>query len=754
MNCASSYRHILANIRAGLFLDLSAIGQRFNSGILFNHEKFIALLSLPLNKYRRITVPSSTKFLALATCSLLAACGGEESADNPTQGSLETAAPATVASVTPELGSFGIDLSYQDLDTRPGDDFFRFTNGSWLESYELPADRSTHGSFNDLIDRSDERVRTIIDDLTSIEPTQDSMEQKVSDYYLSFMNTEALNELGISPLLPGLSRLAQIDTQAQLVAAFGRARIDTTASPISFSVGTDRSNSDRHQLAVSVGGIGLPDRDYYLEDTGRFLEVRGEYVAHIERILNFADIEDSAAKAAKILELETRIAEHLWPRADRRNRDLTYNPMSFDDFRASYPGFDWDSYFSAGGVQGLEDLNVSYPSAMAPIIELIADVPVANWTAYMTYHFISNNASLLSDEIDKEYFNFYSTVLNGVPEQRERWERGIARVGSRNSLGEAIGQFYVERHFPESAKRQMDDLVENLRSALAQSIERIDWIGEETKQQAMLKLKAFRPKIAYPDDWTDLSSIEITRDDLFANAQSVREYYYEDNLSRLGQPTNREEWGMTPQTVNAYYNSSFNEIVFPAGILQPPFFDPAADTAVNYGGIGAVIGHEMGHGFDDQGSKSDANGVQRNWWTDEDRANFDVLTKALAAQYDQFEPVPGYFVDGSFTLGENIGDVGGLSIAYRAYKMALNGEEAPIIDGLTGDQRFFLSWAQVWRSKHREDALIQRLTSDPHSPAEFRVNGVVRNFDEWYDAFDVQPEDALYIAPEERVRIW
>ncbi|MEX0964638.1 MAG: M13 family metallopeptidase [Pseudohongiellaceae bacterium] len=697
---------------------------------------------------------SSIKLSFFALCAGLVGCSAEESTTEAGQPADNSPPAAIESSTAPELGSFGIDLSHQDPTIRPGDDFFRYTNGRWLDSYELPADRSNYGSFSVLGDRSDERVRTIITDLASIEPAQDSMEQKISDYYLSYMNTDALNELGISPLLSGLSSLAEIDTREELIAAFGRARIDTTASPISFGIGADRSDPDRHQLGVSVGGIGLPDRDYYLEDTEQYLNVREEYVAHIERMLDFADIADSAAKAANVLQIETQIAEHIWPRADRRNRDLTYNPMSYDDFRATYTGFDWDSYFAAAGVENLEDLNVSYPSAMAPIIELIAEIPVAHWNSYMTYHFISNNASVLSEQIDRENFHFYSTVLNGVPEQRERWERGVGRVGALNSLGEAVGQVYVERHFSESAKQQMEDLVENLRAALAQSIEQIDWMGAQTKEEAMLKLNAFRPKIAYPDEWTDLSSIEIVRDDLFANAQSVRQFNYEDSLSRLGEPTNREEWGMTPQTVNAYYNSSFNEIVFPAGILQPPFFDPAADPAVNYGGIGAVIGHEMGHGFDDQGSKSDSEGVQRNWWTDEDRANFEVLTTALAAQYDQFEPVPGYFIDGNFTLGENIGDVGGLSLAYRAYQMALNGEEAPVIDGLTGDQRFFLSWAQVWQRKYREDALIQRLTADPHSPSEFRVNGVVRNFDEWYEAFDVQAEDALYLAPEERVRIW
>jgi len=428
--------------------------------------------------------------------------------------------------------------------------------------------------------------------------------------------------------------------------------------------------------------------------------------------------------------------------------------MTYGEFVAAYPGLDWDRYFNAAGIEQLDDLNVSYPSAMATVIELVNSNHVEDWKSYMTFHLISNNASLLSEDIDQENFRFYSTVLNGVPEQRERWERGVQRVGSMNSLGEAIGQVYVERHFPQSAKAQMEQLVENLRSALAQSIAELDWMGAETKAEANLKLNSFRPKIAYPDEWTDLSAIEISRDDLFANAQSVREYNYREDLADLDRPTNREEWGMTPQTVNAYYNPPFNEIVFPAGILQPPFFDPAADLAVNYGGIAAVIGHEMGHGFDDQGSKSDYKGVQRNWWTDEDRANFDKLTTALAAQYSQFEPVPGHFIDGNFTLGENIGDLGGVSLAYRAYKMALGGEDAPISDGLTGDQRFFLSYAQIWQAKFREDAAIQRLTSDPHSPPEFRVNGVVRNLDEWYEAFDVQPGDALYLPPEERIRIW
>ena len=696
-----------------------------------------------MNPLIRRPVYSLLLGLSLAACS-------ESPSDQAETDSLQT----TVSAARPELGSFGIDLSQQDPSTKPGDDFFRFANGKWLDEFELPADRSNYGSFSVLGDRSDQRVNEIIDELASAEPPAGSIEQKISDYYLSYMDTAALDARGIAPLRESLAQLAQIDSKEALTEALGRAQLDATASPFGWYVGADRRDPDRHQLVLSLGGIGLPDRDYYLLDTEQYQTVRAEYVAHIERMLGFAGIDNAAEKATAVLVLETAIAENLWPRADRRNRDLTFNPMSYEDFVAQYPGLDWDAYWRAAGIDTVTDLNVSYPSAMAPVIALLDSIPIEDWVSYMSYQHISNLAGVLSQEIDNENFHFYSTVLRGVPEQRERWERGVERVGALNGLGEAVGQIYVQKHFPESAKLQMQALVENLRAALKDSIDSLDWMGEETKVEARLKLESFRPKIAYPDEWKDLSAIEISRDDLFANARSVREFNYLDEISRLGQPTNREEWGMTPQTVNAYYNSSFNEIVFPAGILQPPFFDPAADMAVNYGGIGAVIGHEMGHGFDDQGSKSDYQGIQRNWWTDEDRKNFEKLTTALAAQYDKFEPVPGYFVDGNFTLGENIGDVGGLSLAYRAYKHALGGEEAPVIDGLTGDQRFFLSWAQVWQRKYREDALIQRLTSDPHSPSEFRVNGVVRNFDEWYEAFDVKPEDALYLAPEDRVRIW
>lgn len=679
---------------------------------------------------------------------LLAACSQSEDSNTSTN------TESVVAAAQPELGDFGIDLTARKETVKPGDDFFAAANGKWVDTFEIPADRSGYGSFTVLAERSRDRTKAIIDELAEGSFEQGSIEQKISDYYNSYMDIEAINARGVEPLRPLLNTIDGISDAGGLVQAFGREGLDSTESPISGGVGISRENPDEYILNIAIGGLGLPDRDYYLEDTERFTTVREAYVEHISKMLGFAGVEGTDAKAQAILALEKRIAEKHWPRADRRNRDKTFNPMSYSDFKAAYPGFDWDMYLAAGGVEGLEKLNVSHPDAVAAAIELVNDIPLADWKAYLTYHAINNHAALLSEEIDAENFNFYGKVVNGSPEQQERWKRAVARVGARTALGDAIGQVYVDRHFPPEAKAQMVDLVENLRTALGQRIDNLEWMGEETKKAARTKLAAFRPKIAYPDVWRDLSELEIIEGDLFANANAIVAFNNADSVARLTRPTNRDEWFMTPQTVNAYYNPQFNEIVFPAAILQPPFFDPAADPAVNYGGIGAVIGHEMGHGFDDQGSKSDDRGVQRNWWTDADRANFEEKATALAEQYNKYEPVEGHFVDGRFTLGENIGDLGGLSMAYHAYRLSLGGKEAPVIDGLTGDQRFFLSWAQVWRSKTRDERAIALLKADPHSPNQFRVNGAVRNIDEWYTAFDVKEGDALYLPPEERVSIW
>lgn len=692
--------------------------------------------------------------LSLAIATALAGCDKPSSTETATTGAYENA--PSVSAKKAELGEFGLELDVRDLSIQPGDDFFRYAGGKWLEEFEIPSDRTSYGAFTTLRIRTDEQVKDIFDDLASAEPNAGTLEAKLADYYASYMDADGVNEKGIDPLKPILSGINGISNFDELVAALGRAGIENTSSPINVFIGVDRKNPDVYRVNMGAGGIGLPDKDYYLQDSERFNMIREKYVAHIQTMLEFLNVDSAAEKAQSVFELETSIAEKLWDRADRRNRDKTYNPYKRSGMNEAFPNFNWDAYFDSAGLVEFADLNVSHPSAFEPLINLVHETPIETWKAYLSFHLITNHASLLSDEIRLENFEFFGKTLRGQPEPRARWEQAIQQVAGRGQrLGEAIGQIYVQRHFTPDAKAQMDDLVENLRIALGLRIDALDWMGDETKVEAREKLANFTPRIGYPDDWQDFSSIELTKGDLFGNVTKVREFFINRSLSRLNQPTNKTEWRFnTPQTVNASYNPAFNQITFPAGILQPPFFDPAADPAVNYGAIGAVIGHEMGHGFDDQGSKSDAYGIQRNWWTDEDRARFEERATALAEQYNQYAPIPGNFVDGRFTLGENIGDLGGLSMAYHAYKLSLNGEEAPVLGGLTGDQRFFLAWAQIWRAKSREATALARLKSDPHSPSEFRVNGVVRNMDEWYEAFNVTPEHALYLPPEERVKIW
>lgn len=681
---------------------------------------------------------------------MIAACSDDQQANTDNSGATEVAE----AMVKPELGTWGVDLTARNESVKPGDDFFQYAAGTWHDTFEIPADKTSYGAFTVLGDRSRDRTKAIIDDLTAGTFDDGTVEQKISDYYNSYMDVEAINALGIDPIRPLLADIAAAENVADITVLFGRAATDNLTSPITFGLGIDRQNPDRYQFNMGIGGMSLPDRDYYLEDTDKFKETRAAYVAHIVEMLGFANIEDAEAKAEAILAIETKLAEKQWPRSERRNRDKTLNPADYADFKAEYAGFDWDSFFGARGMAGIERLNVMFPDSVAATIGIINEVSVDDWKAYLAYNAISNHAGILSEDIDTANFNFFGKTLRGQPQQRERWERATRRVGALNALGEAIGQVYVKRYFPESSKQQMVQLVENLSIALGQRIDGLDWMGDETKAKARTKLSTFNPKIGYPDKWRDTSAIKIVKGDLFANAKAIAAVNHQRSIDRLTSKTDKDEWFMPPHQVNAYYNPQFNEIVFPAAILQAPFFDPGADLAVNYGGIGAVIGHEMGHGFDDQGSKSDEKGVQRNWWTEDDRAAFEVRTTMLGEQYSSFEALPTYFVDGKFTMGENIGDVGGLAMAYHAYKLALDGKEAPIIDGLTGDQRFFLAWAQVWRVKYRDEALINRLKSDPHSPAQFRVNGVVRNMQEWYDAFGVKEGDALYLPPEERVSIW
>ena len=663
---------------------------------------------------------------------------------------------AASAAAAPTLGAFGVDLENRDTSVKPGDDFDRYANGHWRDTYQLKDYESDFGSFDWLNDQAEAHVRTIIEDLakrTDLAPGSD--EQKIRDYYASYMNQQARDAAGIKPLQPLLNRIAKISTQGELTAAFGRVDVEGTNAPVGIGLGVDRKDPNRYLVGVGVGGLGLPDKDYYFNADERFVKIRAAYVAHIARMLGFAGAgSDATARAEAVLALETALAKPQWDRAERRDRDKTYNLTAFADLEKNYPGFDWKAMFAAQELPVPAEVNVVTPSAVVPVLKVVADTPLATWRDYLAFHAVRNHSPLLSREIDEARFEFTGKVLQGQTAQREPWKRAIATIGDTDGMGEAIGRIYVAQHFKPEAKAAMDDLVENLRKALRMNIEKLDWMGEATKAEAYRKLGTFRPKVGYTSQWRDYTAVKIVPDNLVANVMAMRQYYQDDTNKRVGTVPDREEWGMTPQTVNAYYNASFNEIVFPAAILQPPFFDLAADPAVNYGAIGAVIGHEMGHGFDDQGSKSDFAGIQRMWWTAEDRARFQGMVDKLGAQFDGYCPIENTCVNGKLTMGENIGDLGGLSMAYTAYQLSLDGKPAPVIDGLTGDQRFFLAWAQVWKAKYRDEALVNLIKSNPHSPAMYRINGPLRNMDEWYRAFDVKQGDKLYVAPTDRVRIW
>jgi putative endopeptidase len=689
--------------------------------------------------------------LAVSIASVLALSACSKPAEQAQAPSVEQTAEQPAGKA--ELGSFGVDLDARNLAVKPGDDFFMYASGTWYDNFEMPADKTRYGAFTALAERSEERVKDIIETISS-QNELSGEEKLIADFYNAYMDTDTINAKGITPIKPVLDTIANIENVTNLTAVFGDAWLTGAVTPIGGGMWFNRLNPDEYQLSVGVGGLGLPDRSYYLTDTERFQNILAEYKKSIITMLGFAGIDENEAaqKADAIIALETKMAEVQWPREKRRNRDLTLNQISREELSKEYPNFDWDTLFESSGYV-LPEINITQPEPVKGMIELINSESLDVWKDYLTYHTIRNNSGLLSEDIYNANFAFFGTVLNGQQEPRPRWKRAVSQMSGTESLGFAIGQVYVDKYFPESSKEQMSELVENLRTALGERIDNLDWMGEETKKNAKEKLMAFVPKIGYPDVPQSFDGLEISSDDLIANVQNIRRFFQAQSVERELQKTDRERWGMTPQRVNAYYNSSFNEIVFPAAILQPPFFDPNADDAVNYGAIGAVIGHEMGHGFDDQGSKSDAKGIQRNWWTDEDRAAFEEKADKLAAQYSEYEPIEGNFVNGRNSLGENIGDVGGLAMAYHAYKLSLNGKDAPIIDGLTGDQRFFLAWAQVWREKRTEQSMLNQLRAGTHAPGRYRAQAP-RNHDAWYEAFNVQPGDALYLAPEERVRIW
>ncbi|GAB4528168.1 MAG: M13 family metallopeptidase [Parvularculaceae bacterium] len=704
----------------------------------------------------------SKAFLYVSAAALaLAACAPDQAGDaNSRQ---ESAAPAdetapagqmSAREGAAELGEWGVDLAAMNGDVDPGDDFFRYVNGTWLDTFEIPPDRSSYGAFVSLLERSERRIQEIVDAERARNPAPGTNAQKIVDLYDSYMDAAAIETRGLEPAQPMLDAIDAAQDRDDLAALFGDVHL---TAPFGAGVTIDAKDPDSYVVAISHGGLGLPDRDYYVnEENERFAQVRERYTAYIEEVLRFAGDAAAGDAAQAIMALETRLAEQHWERARRRDRDQNYNPMTLAELEAHAPGLPWTVMLEEAGIGGQPKYIIREADAFPAIAEIFAETPVETWKSYLRFHFLRTHAQYLPSALDEANFDMYGRTLSGQPEQRTRDKRAVQLVsgGFNSGLGEAVGEIYVERYFPPESKAAMEELVANLRRAFARRIEGLDWMSEETKARAREKLDKFTPKIGYREQWKDYSSLEIDRDDLFGNILRQNEYDWNWSIARLGRPVDKSEWGMTPQVVNAYYNPQRNEIVFPAAILQPPFFDPNADPAVNYGGIGGVIGHEMGHGFDDQGRKSDGDGVQRDWWTPEDAERFNDKADRLGAQYAQYEPIEGMFINPRLTMGENIGDLGGLSIAYEAYRLSLNGEEAPVIDGFTGDQRFFMGWAQVWRTKYRDDALRRRLVSDSHSPAEFRTNGVVRNMDAWYAAFNVDEGDALYLPPADRVSIW
>ena len=686
-----------------------------------------------------------TRRLALASGTALLAAG----CATRTGAVAETSAPAARQAAT--LGAWGIELDARDTSVAPGDDFYRYTSGTWLNATQIPSDRTRWGSFDMLGDKAERDTQAILNEVIAEGGPPGSNAAKIKAMYEAYVDQDAIDAKGLEPARPGLAAIAALTNHTECAALIGRPDMPV-ASPIGAYVSLDSRNPDQYVVWLTHGGLGLPEREYYRRTDEEFTAIREQYVTHIANVFGLAGIDNGADRAARILAFETQIAELHWPVARRRERDQTYNPKTRAELLAMAPSFPFPAMLDTAGFQAVDYFVVREVDTIGPLAALFLATPVDTLKDYLSFHYLRNMSSVLPRPFDEENYAFYSRTLNGQPEMRPRDRRGVQAVSG--TLGEALGQMYVARHFPPDAKRKMEELVENVRLAYGQRIRDLPWMTPDTKLVALEKLQAFRPKIGYPDRWTDYSAMDIREGDAFGNVIRAGLWDWNRDLERLGKPSDRDEWFMTPQTVNAYYNPTFNEIVFPAAILQAPFFDPNADPAVNYGGIGGVIGHEMGHGFDDQGAKSDARGVLRDWWNAQDVAAFTALGDKLVAQYDQFEPLPGLRLNGRLGLGENIGDNGGLQVAYHAYRLSLNGAEAPVLDGITGDQRFFLSWGQIWRTLYREQRLRNQVLTGPHSPPEFRTNGTVRNMDAWYVAFNVQPGQRMYLPPEERVRIW
>jgi predicted metalloendopeptidase len=667
----------------------------------------------------------------------------------------DAAAPALAqTSQTASAGApkSGISIEYIDPAVRPQDDLFTYLNSKWLATTDIPADKSSWGTFVKLDDDLQPQLRAIIEAAASApERATGSDAQKIGDFYASFMDEKKVEELGLAPLSGELAKIAALQDKKEipaLIARFGKMGV---TAPYGFGIHQDAKDSTKYVADIFQDGLGMPDRDYYLEAAKA--DTKAKYQAHIEKMLKLAGDENAAANAKDIVALETAMAKAQWTKVQNRDPVKTYNKVELAKLAKLAPGYDWTTYLNDSGLAGkVSYVIVSQPSYLKGFNEILKKTPLSTWKAYFQWQLLHENAPFLSKAFVDENFAFFGTTLSGVTEMRPRWKRGVA--ATQGALGESVGKLYVEQHFPAERKVRMEALVKNLLAAYKQSIDTLDWMSPETKKQAQAKLAKFTTKIAYPNKWRDYSALTVAKDDLIGNVTRGREFEYNRELNKLGKPIDRDEWGMTPQTVNAYYNPELNEIVFPASILQPPFFDADADDAVNYGAIGAVIGHEISHGFDDQGSQYDGDGNLRDWWTKADHKNFAAKTKELVKQYSSFEPIPGNHVNGELTLGENIADNSGVAIAYKAYKLSLGGKPAPVIDGFTGDQRFYIGFAQVWRMKMREAEQLVRLKTDPHSPGKFRANGTMRNQPGFYEAFNVKAGDKMYLPPKDRVIMW
>lgn len=648
----------------------------------------------------------------------------------------------------------GVDLQYVDHSVRPQDDLYRHLNGKWLDSFQLPPDKGVYGSFTYIDDTTQEQLRSIVEALQSgAADSADPDVVKITDLYASFMDEPRLEALGLQPLQSEFNAIDAIADRSEFSALIAHLNRIGAGAPYDFYINQDAGNSTQYAVVIHQSGLGMPDRDYYLKDDAKLKDTRAKYLAYTAKMMGMAGDAQSNAHAVAILELETALAQAQWTRVENRDPIKTYNKTANADMPRLMPTYDWPRYMQGTEIAGKADfVIVNQPSYFTSLDKLFAATPLPVWKAYFKWHVLTAAAPYLSKPFVDERFAFVGTVLSGIPQNRPRWKRGMALLD--NSMGEALGKRYVDKYFPPQNKARMQALVRTLLDAYRQDIDALDWMSPETKKGAQAKLAKLVTKIGYPDTWRDYGALQIAREDLWGNVVRASEFEYRRNLAKLGKPVDRNEWGMTPQTVNAYYNPLMNEIVFPAAILQPPFFNVRADDAVNYGGIVAVIGHEVSHGFDDRGSQYDADGNLRDWFSKEDHDRFKAKTSALVAQYNAYEPVPGFHVNGELTLGENIGDNSGLAMAYKAYRLSLAGKAAPVIDGLSGDQRLFMGWVQVWRGKEREAEAIQRIKTDPHSPSAVRGTAPVLNQAGFYAAFGVKQSDKMYVAPERRVSIW